>query len=216
MLGCNYFAKDLPRLLRQKEQKKWEKVCVEELRGKTFGIVGYGSIGEACGQLAKAHKMRVIAIKRQAAPGGTSKDNLADALYPPEEMSNLFSENDYVVCALPGTKDTKKMIDQSCFSSMKSNAVFINIGRGSTVDEEALIETRKQGKIKGAVLDVFAEEPLPRDSPLWTMSNVFMSPHCADQTAEFQIESMQFFMENMQRFIQDKPLLNIVDKRKGY
>ena len=217
MMACSYFAKDLPRLTRQKEQRLWQKYNVQELRGTTMGIVGYGDIGRACAKLAKIYGMRVIALRRN--PHLCEGDPLRDEVYGSDKASlnHLMSQSDYVVCSAPSTVETRGMIDQAAFQSAKTGMVFINLGRGPVVDEPALIRALSTGVLKGAALDVFVQEPLPPSSPLWDLPNVLISPHNMDQTATFMHEACEFFVyENLPRFICEEPLLNPVDIRLGY
>lgn len=217
MMACSYFAKDLPRLLRQKQSKNWEKYDVEELRGKTLGIVGYGDIGRACAKLASVYGMKIVALRRH--PNISETDPLCDVVYGSDKKSlnKLMSESDYVVCSAPSTVETRGMVNADAFKAVKENCVFINLGRGPVVDEEAMIDALQRGKLKGAALDVFIEEPLPLQSELWELDNVLISPHNMDQTATFMHEATEFFVnENLPRFICGEELLNPVDKVLGY
>lgn len=217
LTACNWFAKDLPRLKRQQASSSWEPYDVEELRGKTMGIIGYGDIGQAVGRLAKAFRMRVIALRRRTELSEEDKAaGVVEKLYSPDQLPALMAECDYVVMATPHTPATHKMVGREALEAMRPHAVFVNVGRGKCVDEPALIEALRSGRIRGAALDVFYEEPLPADSPLWGMDNVLLSPHCADRTKEFQFESLSFFVENMGRFLEGKELSNVCDKRSGY
>jgi hypothetical protein len=130
MMACSYFAKGLPRLMRQQKQKKWEKFDVDELRGKTMGIVGYGDIGRACAKLAKVYGMRVVALRRH--PEKSAHDPLCEKVFGTDKdsLNQLMSESDYIVCSAPSTMETRGMVDADSFKSVKQNAVFINLGRG--------------------------------------------------------------------------------------
>jgi len=162
--------------MRQKDDKNWEKYSVEEIRGTTMGIIGYGDIGRACAKLAKVYGMRVIALRQN--PALSAEDPYCDIAYrnTKEDLNNLMSESDYILCSAPLTAQTKGMIGKEVFNHAKKNSVFINLGRGPIVDEDALIDALKHGKLKGAALDVFSTEPLPTDSELWTLENVLISP----------------------------------------
>lgn len=217
MMACSYFAKDLPRLYQQKQQRLWQKYDVQELRGSTMGIVGYGDIGRACAKLAKVYGMRVIALRRN--PQLCEGDPLCDEVYGSDKdsLNLLMSHSDYVVCSAPSTVETRGMIDANAFRHAKTGLVFINLGRGPVVDETALIHALSTNQLRGAALDVFVEEPLPSTSPLWDLPNVLLSPHNMDQTATFMHEACEFFVyENLPRFICGEPLLNPVDKQLGY
>lgn len=217
MMACSYFAKDLPRLLKQKQAKNWEKYNVEELRGKVLGIVGYGDIGRACAKVAHVYGMKIIALRRN--PQLSKHDPYCTTVYGTDKnsLNQLMSESDYIVCSAPSTVETRGMVNRDAFQSVKEGAVFINLGRGPVIDEEALIEALKNGKLKGAALDVFSEEPLPQSNELWDLDNVLLSPHNMDQTATFMHEATEFFVyENLPRFICGKDLLNPVDPKLGY
>lgn len=173
-------AKDLPRLLRNKGNSNWEKYPVQELRGATLGVVGYGDIGKAAARLAHAYGMQIQALKRRPPPADEKdKDPIASVVYgnSKAELQKLFASCDYVLCAMPLTPETTGMIGKDEFDAAKDGAVFINVGRGPIVDGTAMIDALKDGRLKGVGLDVFATEPLPKDSPLWKMDNVLLSPH---------------------------------------
>jgi len=224
MMACSYFAKDLPRLLQQKHDSKWNQYPILELRGATLGVVGFGDIGRSAAKLAKAYGMKVIALKRNpdqmVVLGGNGNDRprpLADKVYGTDALNQLFAESDYILCAAPLTPETEKMIGKEQFDHAKKGAVFINVGRGPIVDEDALIDALKDGRLKGAGLDVTAIEPLPKDSELWKLENVLLSPHNMDMTQTFMKESTQFFVEeNLPRFLYGQTLLNPVHPAAGY
>lgn len=178
LFAFGYFAKDLPRLLRQKNDRNWENYDIEELRGKTLGIVGYGDIGRACAKLATVYGMRIIALRRH--PFLSKDDPYCNVVYGTgkDSLNKLMSESDYIVCSAPSTGETNGMVNAEAFAAAKKGAVFLNLGRGPVVDEDALIEALKPGgQLKGAALDVFKEEPLPQSSELWDLPNVLISPH---------------------------------------
>jgi phosphoglycerate dehydrogenase-like enzyme len=189
---------------------------VLELRGATMGIVGYGDIGRATARLAKAYGMKVLALSRKQSDA--TEDPYLDERMAPTELNRLFRESDYVFCALPLTPDTHGCIGEEQFQQAKPGCVFINVGRGPVVDEDALIRALDNGRLKGAALDVFTNEPLPTDSPLWNgLDNVLLSPHNMDFTATSQSESTAFFVgTQLPRFIRDLPLYNKVDPTAGY
>ena len=209
-----YFAKDIPRMLRQQREGNWEPFDVEELHGRTLGIVGYGGIGKATAMRAHAFGMRVLALRRRPEKG--KDDPHVDETLPMTELHRLLAESDYVLLSAPQTPDTIGMIGPAELARMKPNAVLINLARGPLVDEAALIQTLQEGKIRGAALDVFNEEPLPAGHPFWTLPNVLLSPHTADHTATWLDEATEVFLENFAKFEKGEPLRNVVEKKMGY
>mmetsp|Transcript_36394 Transcript_36394/g.43479 ORF Transcript_36394/g.43479 Transcript_36394/m.43479 type:complete len:183 (-) Transcript_36394:282-830(-) len=182
-----------------------------------MGIVGYGDIGRACAKIAHVYGMKIVALRRN--PALSVQDPLVDVVYgtDQESLEQLMSESDYIVCSAPSTVETRGLVGPDAFSKVKQDAVFINLGRGPVVDEDAMIRALKDGSLKGAALDVFEVEPLPESSELWELENVLLSPHNMDQTSTFMHEAAEFFVfENLPRFICGKDLLNPVDPRAGY
>eukprot|EP01023_Acetabularia_acetabulum_P050230 TRINITY_DN5413_c0_g1_i4.p1 TRINITY_DN5413_c0_g1~~TRINITY_DN5413_c0_g1_i4.p1 ORF type:complete len:369 (+),score=66.54 TRINITY_DN5413_c0_g1_i4:121-1227(+) len=212
---CSWFAKDFPRLIKAKAERSWDPYDVEELRSKTMGIIGLGDIGFACAKLAKAFKMNVVGLRRRVEMS-EEEQKIVDKIFTPDEIVEMAGICDYLIASTPYTPATYKIVSESVIQALKKNAVFVNVGRGKCVDEEALIYALQQKRIRGAGLDVFVTEPLPSDSPLWGLDNVFMSPHCADRTKEFQYESLQFFVQNIQRYRDGIELCNVCDKKSGY
>ena len=207
-----HFAFDLSRVLRQQQAGVWEPFVSRRLEGKTLGIIGYGSIGSAAAARARVFGMRVSALRRRAA----FPDPLVDENYAPGQLTELMASSDYVLAALPLTGETRGMIGAREIAAMKPEAVFINVGRGQAVDEPALIQALEAGKLRGAALDVFAVEPLPAGHPFYKMNNVLVSPHTADRVEGFLGPAVDAFLENLHRFLEGKPLENLVDKHAGY
>lgn len=220
LMTCTYFAKDLPRLLNQKSRGDWTQYPILELRNATMGVVGYGDIGRACAKLAKAYGMTVLGLKRTAPTQSSTSlvDPYCDQFYyGMDGMFELLSRSDYVLVSTPLTQQTRGLLSKEALSKCQPTAVIINVGRGPIIDEEALIEALTLGTIKGAGLDVTTVEPLPKDSPLWKLDNVLLSPHNMDMTRTFMKESTEFFInENLVRYVRGKTLLNPVDKSVGY
>ena len=217
MLAIGYFAKDLPRLLQNKKGCNWEKYDVLEIRGARLGIVGYGDIGRAAAKLAVAYGMKVTALRRN--PDASKDDPYIDTCLDNsrESLNRLFAECDYVLCSAPLTPETRGMIGKEQFDAAKSDLVFINVGRGPIVDEDEMIAALKDGRLRGVGLDVFTVEPLEKDSELWKLDNVLLSPHNMDQTATFMKEASEFFVEeNLPRFLRGFELLNPVSPKNGY
>ena len=207
-----HFAFDLGRIIRQQQAGVWEPFIAGRLEGKTLGIAGYGSIGSAAAARAKVFEMRVIAMRRTSAPS----DGLVDRSYTSSQLRELIAESDYLLLALPLTPDTRGMIGAAEIAAMKSGAVLINVGRGPVIDEPALIAALDSGKIRGAALDVFSVEPLPAGHAFYKMNKVLLSPHTADRVEGFLGPAIDAFLENLDRFLQGRPLECIVDKNAGY
>jgi len=210
-----YFAKDFRRMIRSQTAGLWEPFDVLPISGQTVGIVGYGDIGRAVAARVRAMGMKVLAVKRHVS---TQKipDPLADHIYGPDHLIEMLSRCDYIVVATPLNAETLGLIGEAEFAAMKSSVVIINVGRGPVIEERAMIKALSERKIKGAALDVFAEEPLPKGHPFYQLENVLLSPHCADHTPDWLDNAMHFFIAQFERFRQGQPLLNVVDKKLGY
>jgi phosphoglycerate dehydrogenase-like enzyme len=199
---------------RAQQEKRWERNLppVRELAGQTVGIIGYGNIGREIAVRVKACGMRVIGTR-------TSTDRPApelDLLLPDSALDRLLAEADYVVVAAPLTPATTGLISREQLAKMKRDAWLINIARGALVREDDLIAALQDGTIAGAALDVFEQEPLPESSPLWTLPNVIITPHTAGSFDKFTRRGIEFFCQNLTRFINGEPLKNVVDKQRGY
>lgn len=208
-----HFAKDFPRMIRNQRARRWEQFDVDEIAGQTAGIVGYGDIGRAVATRLRAMGMKVLALKRH--PPATP-DPLIDRVYLPTELLELLTECDYVVASAPLTAETHHMLSDAQFAAMKPSAVVINVGRGPVIDQGALVRAVHEKKIRGAGLDVFEQEPIAENDPIWSLENVFISPHCADHTHTWHEQAVRFFLRQYQRFQNGEPLENIVDKNLGY
>lgn len=210
-----FFAKDLRRMVRAQEAGRWEQFDMPALGGQTVAIVGYGDIGRAVAMRVRAMGMRVLAVRRNPLP--YSVDPMVDKIYASADRLEAISQADYVVACAPLTEETRSMIGEPEFAAMKPEAVVINLGRGPVIDEAAMLKALSTGRIKGAGLDVFDTEPLPDGHPFYQLSNLLLSPHCADHTPDWLIRAMRFFLENFERFRKGEPLANVVlDKRRGY
>jgi phosphoglycerate dehydrogenase-like enzyme len=207
-------------------EDRWSLFLPDEVRGKTLGILGYGSVGREIARLAKAFGLTVLATKRDARridhegyliPGtGDPDGTVLDRIYPGEATKMMVGECDYVVITLPETPGTRHLVDEAVLRSMKSNCYLINVGRGAVVKEDDLILALKKGWIAGAGLDVFETEPLDAESPLWSMENVLITPHISGFTPHYDARAAGIFEENLRRYLAKKPLLNVVDRDKGY
>lgn len=209
-----HFAKGLARMRRSQAEGRWDPFDVCWVRGATLGIVGYGDIGRAAARRARAFGMRVLGLRRRAELG--AGDGLVDELLPPARLHELLARSDYVLVATPLTRETRGLIGSAEIAAMNPGAVLINLGRGACVDEAALLSALREGRIRGAALDVFASEPLPPGHPFYALDNLLLSPHCADHVPGWLDEAMRLFLDNLERFRRGEPLLNVVDKRAGY
>ena len=214
LAGMLYFAKNLNRMREAQREQKWEQFDIEELHGKVLGIVGYGEIGRRTAERAKPFGMQVHILRRR--PQLAAGDPLVDRVYGTDELDSLLAASDYLLVSAPLTAETRGMLGAAQLARLKSSAVLINLGRGPVVVEAALVDALRQHKIRGAVLDVFDQEPLPASHPFYSLDNVLLSPHCADHTSTWMEEAMQLFLENLELFRAGKPLKNITDKRSGY
>lgn len=207
-----YFAKDLRRMVRNQQTRRWEQFDVDVVYTQTLGVIGYGEIGKAAARRAKALGMKILAIRRKAA----QDDGIVDESFTIAQRLEMLPQCDYVCVAAPLTPETRALVGEAEIAGMKSTGVLINVGRGPVIHEPSLIRALQENRIRGAALDVFDQEPLPQEHPFWGMENVLISPHCADHTATWLDESMQMFIDNFFRFHRGEPLANIVDKRAGY
>ncbi|MBI4763132.1 MAG: D-2-hydroxyacid dehydrogenase [Deltaproteobacteria bacterium] len=206
-------ARDFPYSFRKKGKHQWgRRGRVIELDGATLGVIGLGKIGEKTAEKAKGLNMKVLAIRRN--PERSSP--YVDQMYGKEGLYDLLSQSDWVVIAAPMTPETKGMIGERELKSMKKSAHLINIARGSIIQESVLIKALQEGWIAGAGLDVFEKEPLPPDSPLWDMENVIITGHFAGSTPFYFERVLEIFLENLRRYRFGEPLINVVDKWRGY
>ncbi len=204
-------VKRLPEFWARQREHRWEKLPLRELRGLTVGVIGLGDIGTEVARLCRAFGMRVLGLRRRPAPS-----DIADEVMPPDRLHDLIARSAFVVIAVPLTAETRGMIGRAELAAMKPDAWLINISRGAIVDEEALMEALREGRIGGACLDVFAQEPLPPDSPLWDLPNVIITPHNSWSSPHIEEREIDLFLENLRRYVAGEPLLNVVDKQAGY
>jgi phosphoglycerate dehydrogenase-like enzyme len=184
----------------------------EELDGATLGLVGFGRIGRAIAEGARAFGMRVLAVRRRP----EADPSPAHAQWGPERLGDLLALSDWIVVAAPHTPQTDRMLGAPEFARMKRGARLVNIARGALLDEAALLDALRTGRLAGAALDVFEAEPLPADSPLWSMPEVIATPHISGVGPRFWGRICEQFAGNLRRFAAGEPLENVVDKRGGY
>ena len=202
---------DIPRILQNQRERRWERWPLERVEGKTVAIIGLGNVGRALVGRARAMGMRVVGVRRSPAsePG-------VDRVVGPGQLIEVLGEADYVVLAVALTRETRGMIGPSELAAMKRTAYLINVSRGAVVREQALIEALNKGDIAGAALDVMEQEPLPAESPLWGLKNVILSPHISGWSKDHGERSRQVFLANLERYLTGQPLLHVVDRSQEY
>jgi phosphoglycerate dehydrogenase-like enzyme len=211
LYGLLALRKDAARLARIRAERGWEHFAMGELEGSTLAILGLGQIGVALAKRARAFGMRVIALTRagHAHPA-------ADEAFPTGALRTVAGRADALAITLPITDATAGMVSADVIAALPAGAVVINVGRGGVVDEPALIEALRGGRLAGAVLDVFAHEPLPPQSPLWTLPNVVLSPHTAALSIHENARIIKLFAENLRRFARGERLRNALNLKEFY
>lgn len=214
MFGILAFVKDLPHLLANREQRAWGHRPARELHGGLLVVVGLGDIGRETARLAAAFGMRIIGVRRNpdrhAAPEGVER------VIAPEDLAGVLPEADAVVLALPSTPATDGLLSRELIDSLRPDAVVVNVGRGNAIDEPALIEALRAGRIAGAALDVASTEPLPARNPLWSLPNVLLSTHTAAASAAQDRRRIELATDNLRRYVAGRPLRNVVDAARFY
>ncbi len=213
-----HFAKNVNEFQAFKENRQWAQwelaARISVLSNKTIGIIGFGAIGQHVARKAKAFNMRVIATKYSVKPDDQYAE--VDVLLSRNRLSSLLNQTDYVVLTVPLTKETYHLMNARRLQEMKSTAYLINIARGKVVDEQALSRALRKQEIAGAALDVFEQEPLPANSPLFDLDNVLLSPHISGNFPEYVEWASRDFGKNLNRYLNGNRLHNIVNKERGY
>lgn len=201
-------------LLHERQQSKiWDnQVQFGELHGQTIGIIGAGAIGEAVARKAKAFDMTVIGLNRT----GTPQPAFDRTVHGEEGLTYLLSHSDFVVLLLPSTAKTRGFLNKDHLSLMKPSAFLINLARGDVIDEHELILALQKGKLAGAALDVFEQEPLPSSSPLWSMENVVLTPHIAGSSTHYTERVSSIFYHNVRAILDGGEMMNVVNLIEGY
>ncbi len=209
IFGLLAVAKDLPKLLEDQRAKAWPEVRqpFRELSGQTLFLVGLGEIGREVARLGKALGMRTVGFRRTQGP----PPEWVDEVHGPQRLAELAVRADAMVVSLPMTDQTAGLIDRATIERLPAGCIFVNVGRGGVVDEPALVDALRDRRIAGAVLDVFATEPLPDDSPLWTLPNVLVTPHAAALSARENERIAELFVDNLRRYLDGQPLRNVVE-----
>ena len=212
LFGLLAFTKDLPRLLADQHAHRWGHYPVGELSGRTLLIVGLGQIGEEVARLAAAFGMRVVGLNRSGEADSTHVHEIRRI----GDLHECLPDADAIVISAPLTGETRGLIDAAALGRMKPGTILVNIGRGGVVDEGAMIEALRSGRLAGAALEVFAREPLPVDNPLWDLPNVLVSPHTAGLSMREDERIVSLFVENLGRYLRGEPLRNRVDPELLY
>ncbi|MGQ0749755.1 MAG: D-2-hydroxyacid dehydrogenase [Betaproteobacteria bacterium] len=202
----------MPRIIANQHERRWQQVFSPALAGRTALVVGLGDLGEAAARAARQLQLRVIGVRRTV-----RKSRHADAVHPYSRLDILLPQADFVVLAVPLTPETRNLLNRARLALLKPSACLINISRAAVVDYAALSERLRAGELAGAILDVVEPEPLPADSPLWTVPNLLITPHVSCDDAEHYVDiSLDLWFENFGRYLARKPLLRRVDPRLGY
>lgn len=200
-------------LIAHEQERIWDRrVKMTEISGKTIGILGTGAIGCEIARLAKAFHMRTLGFNRSG-----HQADFIDEIYGKETLSELLKESDFLISVLPATPETYNFLTMDHFRQMKASSVFINIGRGTTINEEDLLKALKDGMIAHAVLDVFKNEPLHFDHPFWKMENVTVTPHLSGISPQYQERAITLFEENLKKYRNgEQNFINIIPLERGY
>ncbi|MCL5013082.1 MAG: D-2-hydroxyacid dehydrogenase [Firmicutes bacterium] len=201
-------VRHIDRLRQQQNEHRWQPFPVESLEGRHFGIAGLGSIGRDLVRKAKAFDMTVLGLSR------TPRRNVVDHWFSASQWQEFVGTLDYLVVTLPSTPETRHVVDSQVFSHMKSDAIVVNVGRGDVINQEHLTAALLMHQIRGAVLDVFETEPLPADDILWELPNVRVSPHIAGPSLDEK--TAQFFLNNVRKYLDHKPLVGLVNREQHY
>lgn len=189
----------------------WRQVYCSDLEGSTVLLIGLGNLGKRIARLCRAFDMRIIGTKRR--PGPVENVN---EVFPAAELKRHLPEADFVVIVAPHTPETEGLLGEEEFAAMKETCYLINVGRGAVADEAAMIRALRGNRIAGAYLDCFNVEPLPTNSPLWSLPNVFLVPHDSHSSPKIGDRLVDQFCENLRRYVAGEPLLNVCDPRRGY
>jgi phosphoglycerate dehydrogenase-like enzyme len=212
-----YHSKELGRLREEQQARSWRRFCGIELAGRTMAIIGPGRIGREIARIARAFRMRPVALGRTNDPARAEELGL-DRLYAREELPAMLAEADCLVVCAPHTPETDNLLGPAEFAVLKPGAVFVNIGRGAIIDEDALLAALRDGRVAFAALDVFREEPLPPTSPFWEMPNVLVNPHSASTADTENAKLTELFIRNLGHFLNGdlEQMGPVLDKRRGY
>jgi phosphoglycerate dehydrogenase-like enzyme len=201
----------MPEVLTNQRERRWQPIFTTPIEGKTAVIIGFGDLGQGAGRAAKRLGVNVIAVTRSGKP-----TKHADAVYPTNRLDRVLPKADFVIVTTPLTAETRGLMSRERLDLLKPHVGFVNIGRSPIVDYAALVEKLKKGELAGAVLDVFDQEPLPPESPLWTTPNLVITPHISCDDPRYIDQLFDTWFTNLERFMAGKKLKNIVDRKLGY
>jgi phosphoglycerate dehydrogenase-like enzyme len=215
LLAMLMFGKEVLRLERDQREHTWQRYAGEEVAGKTVCVVGLGKIGREVARLASGLDARVVGVVRDVG-GRRPEDLFVERVETTDRLDELLPRADVVVLTVPHTALTHRLLDARRLALMKESAILVNVARGDVVDEAALIEALRTGRLRGAALDVFEQEPLPAESPLWDLPNVFVSPHSASTVGAENGRIVELFRDNLRRYLDGRPLRNVLDNELLY
>ena len=205
-------TKELPRLQRQQREHAWPvRVVGRPIEGSTALVVGLGGIGQQVAKRCKALGMTVLGIKRSVCDGDT-----VDEVHTLDDLPSIVGRADHIIVTLPGTAQTEKLLNADVFAAAKRGVTVVNVGRGTVIDQAALVDALRSGQVGFAALDVFEREPLETDSPLWDMENVLVSPHSGGLDHREDERICDLFCENLRAYLDGAPMRNVVDAALGY
>jgi phosphoglycerate dehydrogenase-like enzyme len=212
IFGLLAVARELPRMLEDMAERRWQRQPVCELRGRTLVVLGLGAIGAEVARLGRAFGMRVIGVTRS---GRSTSADVEDTVAV-ERLAEVLPQAQALVITLPSTPATRGLLDAEALGRLPRGATLVNVGRGDVLDEQALVRALRDGRLAGAALDVFASEPLAPDSPLWMLPNVIVSPHTAALSPGENERIVELFAESLRRWLRGEPLRNVVDPVRAY
>ena len=212
MMAIMMLVKDAKRLIHSNEARSWDRYDLGQLRGKALAIVGFGTVGREVARLAEPFGMKLLAVKRKVDPA----EHLPPWVLPAAKLDEVLGQADIVTLCVPATPATRGMIGERQLALMRHGAMLVNVARGDVIDDVALVQALEDGRLAGAALDVFAQEPLTPESPYWTLPNVLVTGHVAGLFEGYDGAVVDLFIANLGRYLAGEPLVNEVDREMGY